>query len=515
MNRIQQGLIALFLCCCLCLTSCTAQTPVSSTEPTATLPPAQQHFTAPIGDAALEYAASATLYLPRYDSNLLGAFQAEVAFSAARPDSESLVRALLSQPDTGTLSSLGKGIKLSLYGINPVEQSRNVVTINLAASALQMDRKALYIACQAITNTLTELPDIDYVNFLVVDRAIGLDVANTLPLGTFSRSVGTDIGNSYDQLLLRRVDVTQSASEKPLVSDVTLYFPLAYTTGILSEVRNCSFDNQLIEDMIVILLQEMSKGPQDDAYTPPLPLLADLLVKKPAIQETEESGKLIVLEFAYNLDEMLAANHISRASCMASLCYTLCTYFPGISGIRVSIGDSPVENILLSEQPEDAVSFPNQVQERSDYATLLADFCELTLADEASENLITVYRPVPYYQASHPRLLLQEIAKGPKPYDIPTATNAVMLKDVINDASIIGLAIDAQTLLVNFSSDFEKAFQGDSGQQERLLVYAMVNTLCRNSPVEMVQFFVNGKPFTGFTDEIFWETSFAPMLERK
>ena len=158
---------ALLMCAALLLTGCTGQVPTSDTEPTLTLPPAAFDLAAPVGEAALEYKASATLYLPRYDSTLLGARQTEVTFSAARPDSESLVRALLAQPDTGTLSSLGGGVKLALYGVNPVEQSRNVVTVNLAASALQMDRKALYIACQAITNTLTELPSVDYVNFLV------------------------------------------------------------------------------------------------------------------------------------------------------------------------------------------------------------------------------------------------------------------------------------------------------------------------------------------------------------
>lgn len=511
MNRIRYRLLVLMLCCSLCITGCTAKTPVSDTEPAITLPPVQQPYTAPIGDAALEYAASATLYLPRYDSHLLGAFQAEVTFSAARPDAESLVRALLNQPDTGTLSSLGKGVKLALYGVNPVEQSRNVVTVNLAASALQLDRKDLYIACQAITNTLTELPDIDYVNFLIVDRAIGLDVANTLPLGTFSRSAGVDISTSYDQLMLRRIDVTQSASDKPLTSDVTLYFPIAHTSGILSEVRNCTFSNQLMEDMIVTLLHEMAAGSQEDIHTPALPLLADLLVNKPVVQETEESGKLIVLEFAYNLDEMLAANQISRASCLASLCYTICTFFPGISGIRVSIGDTPVDTVMLGEQLESSLSFPNQVQKRSDYAMLLCDYCTLTFSNEEVTKLVTVHRPVPYYQARHPRLLLQELAKGPKPYDNPLDTNAVMKKDCISDATIIGLALTDHTLLVNLSSAFQEAFEGNDVQQERLLTYAMVNTLCQRSRVEMVHFFVNGKPFDGFTGDIFWETSFAPL----
>lgn len=511
MNHKKSSLLAMLLCGCLLLSSCTAHTPVSTTEPTLTLPPVEQPYAAPIGDAALEYAAPATLYLPRYDSNLLGAFQTEVTFSEARPDAESLVRALLSQPETGTLSSLGGGVKLALYGVNPVEQSRNVVTVNLAASALQMDRKALYIACQAITNTLTELPDIDYVNFLVVDRAIGLDVANTLPMGTFSRSVGVDIGTSYDQLMLRRVDVTQSASEKPLASDVTLYFPLAHTPGVLSEVRNCAFHNQVVEDMIVVLLQEMALGSLENVQTPPLPLLADLLISPPLIQETEESGKMIVLDFAYNLDEMLAANQISRANCMASLCYTLCTYFPGISGIRVSIDGTPIDSVMLTEQLESTVSFPNQVQKRSDYATLLCDLCQLYLPSADGKALVPVSRPVPYYQARHPRLLLQELAKGPMPYDLPQETKSAMAKGIIDDAAIIGLALTEDTLLVNLSAAFEEAYKGEDVQQERLLAYAIVNTLCWHSRMEKVQVFVAGKPFSGFTSEIFWETSFAPM----
>ena len=105
MNHNKSSLLAVLLCSCLLLSGCTAQMPVSATEPTLTLPPVEQLYAAPIGDAALEYAATATLYLPRYDSNLLGALQAEVTFSEARPDAESLVRALLNQPETGTLSS--------------------------------------------------------------------------------------------------------------------------------------------------------------------------------------------------------------------------------------------------------------------------------------------------------------------------------------------------------------------------------------------------------------------------
>lgn len=502
---------ALLMCAALLLTGCTGQVPTSDTEPTLTLPPAAFDLAAPVGEAALEYKASATLYLPRYDSTLLGARQTEVTFSAARPDSESLVRALLAQPDTGALSSLGGGVKLALYGVNPVEQSRNVVTVNLAASALQMDRKALYIACQAITNTLTELPSVDYANFLVVDRAIGLDIANTLPMGSFSRSVGMDVGAAYDQLLLRRVDVTESAAKKPLSSEVTLYLPLANTPGVLSEVRSCSFSNQLTEDMVVVLLQELAAGSEQAVSAPSLPLLADLLTGKPVLKETEESGTLIQLDFAYNLDEMLTANNISRSNCMASLCYTLCSYFPGISGIQVSIGDEPVETLMLTEDIKSSVTFANQVMARSDFSILLYDLCTLYLPDVATNHLITVERPVPYYYAEHPRMLLKELARGPQAYDSQLNTLPVMEKDCLTDASIVGLALTEDLLMVNLSDSFAEAFTGEDAEAERLLAYALTNTLCLNTHREKIQYFVSGKPFEGFTGDIYWESSFSPM----
>ena len=48
--RLTALLLALLLLC-----SCSGQVPVSATEPTLTLPPVEQKYSAPVGDAALEY----------------------------------------------------------------------------------------------------------------------------------------------------------------------------------------------------------------------------------------------------------------------------------------------------------------------------------------------------------------------------------------------------------------------------------------------------------------------------
>ena len=222
--------------------------------------------------------------MPRHSGERLISFTGPVSFSASRPPAESLVRTLLNHSGTDSAASLGGNTQLSLYGANPVEVSCNVATVNLAASALQVSRSKLYVAFQAIANTLTELPYIDYVNFLVVDRAVGLDTANTLPMGAFSRSLGEDVDTAYEQKLTRRVAVTEDAAAKSLSANVTLYFPLTGAPGMLSEARTCAFPNQLVPDMTVALLRELGKGPlQNEIDSPTLPLLSDMLAEKPQV----------------------------------------------------------------------------------------------------------------------------------------------------------------------------------------------------------------------------------------
>ncbi|MDD3335651.1 MAG: GerMN domain-containing protein [Eubacteriales bacterium] len=514
MVKIKKTAIWVVLCSLsLLVCGCTSNLPISGTPPEITLPPAHTSAVAPIGDAALEYTANATLYLPRHNASRLVAITDPVTFVASRPAEESLVRALLNHSSTDLAAALGNGVHLALYGVNPVEVSGNTATVNLAASALQISRNELYLTFQAITNTLTEASNVDYVNFLVVDRAVGLDVSNTLPMGAFSRSLGEDIDAIYEQKLSRRVQANESAGTKSFSTNATLYFPLADTPGIIGEVRVCAFTNQLVPDMVVTLLQELAKGPQLDSIgSPTLPLLSDLLTDKPSVDYSDTlGGQVISLSFSFTLDEMLEAHHLSRANCMASLCYTLTTFFPSVAGITVRVGEQPIETLMLNDSFTSSVLFTDMVQRRSDYATLLYDLCTLYFVDETAQSLTATLRPVPYNQKQSPRALLQELSNGPQAYDQVQGLSAVMPKDSIEDADILGLALSGQRLLVNFATSFRASGQGMAEQQERMLAYAMVNTLCNESYAQCVNFFISGTPPEGFSGKIYWYGDFFPL----
>lgn len=517
---------------CSVLTGCVSPNsglPITPLEPVSTLPPAEVSYVAPIGDAALEYTEKATLYLPSHDGISLAAVESEVAYSPVRPQAESLVRALLVHPSGKEAAALGGDVRLSLYGTSPVEVSRDTVTINLSASALQLSRQALYIACQAIANTLTQLPEISHVNFLVVDKPVGIDIAGTLPMGALKANTAPDLGAVYEQLLSRRVLSAENASDKPFSANVTLYFPLNAAEGMVSEVRTMSFENQVFPDMVTAILRALAAGPENEGIlSPALPLLADLLTSAPVLQPSEDTGSNVIhLDFAHNLEDMLEAYGISQQQSIASLCCTLATFFPNVSGVQITInGASPqmAENVAEDEEAaeteETKDNAENEAEEktvppvykRSDFSSLLYDYCTLYFAKDGHNAPVATLRPVHYYQAHHPRKLLSELSRGPQSCDSQPDLLPVMDPSVsVTDTMLLGFSLSDNTLLVNLAPGFNDAAQRLTAEEERLLAYSMVNTLCLNERIKSVCFFRSGSQFDGFGGEIYWGGLFYPL----
>ncbi len=489
----------------LLLTACSG---VPVREQTAvSLPTAEVPYVAPIGDATLEYAGAATLYLPRFGGTRLVSFTDTITFSAARLDAESIIRALLVHLGNGVAAPLGGDVKLSLFGANPVEVSGDVATVNLSASALQLDRATLYLCGQAFANTLTELKGIRYVNLLVMDKQIGLDLGSTLPAGAQTRSLGGDVGALYEQALAQRVQADEDPAEKRLTETVALYFPLAKLNGVMSEARNISFASQQPQAMVVRLLQELSEGPSTVPDSPALPLLPDLLASPPEIGEPEGgAGKLVTLRFDAALYDMLATMGVPRASCFASLTYTLCTFLPNMTGITVYVGDERVEHVMLGAT--DGILFENGIQRRAHYAHYLMDDAALYLADAGGERLLAVQRPTPFYLCRNPRELLNMLWRGAASEDRPAGAQSLLAAGVLTDADILGLSLVDGTLVVNLSEGFRAAGTGLGAQGERQLAYGLVNTLLCGDRASRVCFFVGGKPFEGFTGDIDWQGLF-------
>ncbi len=496
--------LVLALCAALCLSSCVNSGVPASDGRTYSLPDAQLDVSAPVGDAMLEYTQPAVFYLPRHDGERLIAVTDTIPLSEGRLVAESIVRLLLEQPGSSIASPLGGEVKLSLYGANPVEVSGDVATVNLAASALQLDRKTLCLVSHAITNTLTEMDSIQYVNTLVADKSLALDIAGSLPQGALTRSMGEDIGALYEQQMSRRVLSGEDAASKRLTATATLYFPLAAINGIMAEAHNVTFDSMDPADMAVTLMDEISGGAAVVKDSPAMPLLTEYLLVPPVIsQPADIGGNLITLDFSYMFDDMLQAVGISRASCLAALCYTLTTFLPNVAGIEVFIDSELVEHVMLTGTS--GILFEDGIQRRADFAALLMDNAALYFADASSQKLKKVSRPIPFYQTSNPRALLNELFKGPSAQDSDADVTATLPAGALKDSDIIGISLSGDALLVNLSNSFLEAGLGVSNTADRLLAYSLVDTLLHAASARRVAFFVGGSQIAGFTDEISWK----------
>ena len=507
--------LLLALAACFFLSGCQPSVPVISGEngkPSATLPPAPMLYDAPTGDAGLEYTTRATVFLPRVDGVRLIAQQVDLKLSAGRHGAEEVLRALLDYPGNALAAPLSRTVKLQLNGTSPVEISRDVATVNLTASAHQLELRDFYMVCQAITNTLTEFSDIRYVNVLVAGAQVGLDVSASLPMGTLQRRTGEDVDTLWEQAQAQRVLLSEDPSDRRLSTAVTLYFPARESTGVLPEVRNVSFEGQTPAQLVTGLLRELSLGAKYLGNVPTLPDLVEMLAQLPEVTELSGglSGRKVVLHFSEELNAALLDNVVTRSACMASLAYTLTSFLPGVVGMEVYIGDELVPGVNPSSPYTDQqrIEFTDGLQQRSDYGALLLSYCRLYFATEGGK-LAAVNRPVPHFEVKNPRYLLLELRKGPKNYDTVTGLKGVMPQEW-DDKDLLGIGLTDDTMLVNFSEAFKAAAQPLSGSQERLMIYSMVNTLCENSAVSRVRFYVAGTQPDTLAGEIYLPGEFLP-----
>jgi spore germination protein GerM len=177
--------------------------------------------------------------------------------------------------------------------------------------------------------------------------------------------------------------------------------------------------------------------------------------------------------------------------------------------VEVYIGDEQINNIKpQSVYVQQTITFENGLQQRSDYGAFLLDYCRLYFAAD-NGKLTAVNRPVPYYEAKNPRYILLRLCEGPKPYDTEAGLKGV-IPPGLTDADLLGLRLENDTMLVHFSDAFRTAASALSGNEERLMIYAIVNTLCESQVVSRVRFYVAGTQPETLAGEIYLPGEFLP-----
>ena len=100
---------------------------------------------------------------------------------------------------------------------------------------------------------------------------------------------------------------------------------------------------------------------------------------------------------------------------------------------------------------------------------------------------------------------------GPQPFDSVIGLSPV-LPEGLREADLLGVALEGNTLLLNFSNQLTALSEGMDSLREQHMVYAAVNTLAELRNVKKVRFFIMGKQPETFAGALFLPGDFLPNL---
>lgn len=501
---MMKRLICLLLCLSLLgMTSGCGRTLEASALPAQTLPPAAGDYEPPVGDTGLNHTRTVALYLPSADRQRLVTEYVSLQLNSGRHDAESVVRALLTQPGKSGAPALYGGVSLSLYGNSPVEVCGSVCTVNLGASALQLSRQDFYSVCMALAATLCELDGVHYVNVLVADQAVGMDITDILPLGSQTGRPGEELPVLWEQLEARRTPLGENPADTPLSSVATLYFPLEGGAGIGAETRTLSFAGQSPDQQAGALMDALLAGAQYLTGACDMSALPQLMSARPRVTELDDGGRMVNLYFHVGLQESLKAAGIDMACLMAAMTYTLTTFIPSVSSVRAYVGDTPVTSLYSAVHGN--LIFQGGLMQRHQFSAFLME--QTTLYFASGDRLSGVRRSMPFQQARHPRALLLALMQGPTRQELDAGLEPV-LPDGLGDADVLGLAIEGDTLLIHLSARFAELLSTQAAEWEQQACYAMVNTLGEALGVKRVRFFFGGGMLEELGGRLYWGGEF-------
>lgn len=490
--------LSLMLALCLfTLSGCIPSNPTVAAD-TPTLAPASSAYQAPQSDDGLSYTATAVLYLPSRDRQSLLAQYATVELSHNVSSAETIVRTLLAYPSNDRVTSLGGAVTLGLYGSNPVEVAGNVCTVNLSSSVLQLEYNDRYTVFLALASTLGELDNIRFVNVLVADQAMGLDISGNLAAGSLTAHPGEELPVLWEQMDARRTPLGSDPAMQPLTATATLYFPLSDGSGILPETRNLTFTGQTAQALTAGLLNALSDGAQYLEGTAAMPDMGTMLVSAPELSELAGGGRMITLRLAGDYTDRLALLGIDRTDFIGSLVYTIQTFVPSVGAVRIYTGS----NLMTSL---DGLTFADGIQHRRQYAGLLMDQVTIYLASD--NRLVPVSRTLPAGMADDPRSLMALLMVGATDAERAAGISGV-LPASMDVSDILGVSITGDTMLLNLSPRFERLISQNGPSGEQLLCYSMVSTLCLAKHLRRMQFFFGSEMRENLGGQLYWGGEF-------
>lgn len=471
------ALAALLLACALGLTGCAGQLQERQMADLSGVP-IGVGVPAPQQDGAQDAQMTAVLYFLSEDGARLQPVTRTITVPGGQTRAQAALDALLAGPQADERGAywpdLGEARSERL-----LEVSCGVATVDLPARARTLTQETLYAVRRAIANTLTEFAEVAYVNVLVGGREEGLDLGATLPVGTLTREEDLEVLARYSRLNEQR----QSDTGVTLLT--TLYFPSQDGCWVLPQVRSVTYAQISPIEYLYTLLGELGKGASHPLAAQSVPAPLDYIEEMPEIVRTEDGYLAIEIRLGAQIDAALEDAGLTRGVYMAMLADTLMGFVPGVEGLRVFIDAEQVEGLAALETPDGrAMLFDHALATRGDFAGYAG--AAATLYARSGEALTRVQRVLGQAQACDPRARLTALMRL-------SQEGLFALPDGLSGEDILAVYAGSETISVNLSGAFADALTRCTPEEERIAVYAMVNTLTEGASASRVTFFFDGR----------------------
>ncbi len=474
-------------------------------------PSAQAHV---FGNSENWLSRSVSLYFYNQDRTNLVSVVREVQYSESKSLAEAAVEWLLGGPeyqpevqpspsataaadqgvaDSGFLAVVPEDVKL--LGI---EQSENVVLVNLNSAFKNLSPKDQFAARLAITNTLTvSSEEIQWVGIFVEGVLYEGDAVE--PMGLMSKTNRTleeawrehsmEVEEQQEMLTAERIYTRQVT--------LPLFFKDINGAYLLIEPRSVQLTNNRVEN-VKIIISELRKGPIDPTrMTSVLPSQLTLL-DAPTFGEGENVTQ-VTLNFSSHFNTVVQGTSSSDALVLGSVVESLCACFPDLNAIAIQVEGKPIAAI-----PEK--NFTEGLMKKTDFSGLVGDTVLLYFAHPSMNSLVPVTRAMSQTGMRYMIQRLEQIMLGPLQGESAEAT-PIFLEGETEDI-FESVTVEGDLALVNLSDSFYEECQSLSEVQERMLVYSIVNTLTEMPTIRRVQFFRAGQSIEKLSGYLYMTTPF-------
>ncbi|MGI6004079.1 MAG: GerMN domain-containing protein [Christensenellales bacterium] len=348
------------------------------------------------------------------------------------------------------------------------EQSGDYVTIHFSPELLQLSEFDLLLAKVSVVNTLTALSGVQYVTVMCDGKELPIRGSGG-PMAMQNNTV-TELWD--------RINSEQSGKENTRA--VALYFQDTTQEYLLPEIRTITITG----DPVTSLINELKKGPVDRSQHTPVIGEEISLLSEPAMDILLDGRNIVRINLSEDIIFMRSTDRQKRQR-IGAIVLSICSMFPEVDVVSIMMNSRPIT--AYTDTMRQVVYL-----ERELFTGYIADTLTLYYPNRLGRSLVSVRHTIAMdnitqdsQRKNRTQLLLEHLFAGPLETDTGRAASLPVLL-TYND--VHGYRIDGDLMVLNMSTRAIEKMMALTPEEQRITVYAIVNTLCQIGDVKQVQF---------------------------